>query len=463
MSTEHTYANFLASKSQLGGDSGFEPTYLPPALFPFQRHLVEWSLRKGRAALYADTGLGKTLCELSWAENVCRHTGGRVLILTPLAVAAQTVREGEKFGIEAAVSRDGQATGRITVANYERLHLFDSEDYAGVVCGESSILKHFKGRTKAAVIEFMRTRPYRLLETATPAPNDYHELGTSSEALGYLGYQDMLTRYFRKCLAARGTVGWGQKDAYSLRWHAQAAFWRWVCSWAIACRKPSDVGFPADDALYELPPLIVNQHDVKAARPAAGFLFDLPAVTLQEQREEQRRTVRERCEKAAALVQHDRPAIVWCSLNDEADLCEQLIPDSVQVSGADSLDEKESKLADFAAGGARVLVTKPKVAGLGLNFQHCAHQVCWPTHSFQTYYQCVRRSWRFGQTRPVVIDVITTDGQAKTLANLKRKEAQAAEMFAALVANMGAGQGAARTAYGDRAVEAPGWLKGGVS
>lgn len=457
MTGERAYADFLDSKSQLGEDSGFEPTFLPSSLFPFQRHLVEWAIRKGRSAIYADTGLGKTYQELCWAENVCRHTEGRVLILAPLAVGAQTVQEAQKFGMEAVASRDGTIS-RITVANYERLHYFRPDDFAGVVADESAILKHFKGKIRAQVTEFLRTRPYRLLATATPAPNDYHELGTSSEAIGGLGYQDMLTRFFKKCLAARGTVGWGQVEAYSLRSHAREAFWRWVCSWALACRKPSDLDPSYDDTAFLLPELIIRQHEVKARKAAPGFLFDLPAVTLQEQREEQRRTLKERCEKVAELVAHDQPAIVWCSLNDEADLCERLIPDSRQVAGADSLDEKEAILGDFAQGRLRVLVTKGKIAGLGLNFQHCAHQVCFPTNSWQTWYQCVRRSWRFGQTRPVVVDVITTDGQARVLANLQRKDAQASAMFDSLMRHMQEFQSVSRTSYGDKQAEVPSWL-----
>jgi hypothetical protein len=457
MSADQAYTDFLASKSQLGGDSGFEPTFLPATLFPFQRHLVEWAIRKGKAAIYADTGLGKSYQELCWAENVCRHTGGRVLILAPLAVGAQTVREAEKFGMEAVLSRDGTLS-RITVANYERLHYFRPEDFAGVVADESAILKHFKGRTKAQVTEFLRTRPYRLLATATPAPNDYHELGTSSEALGDLGYQDMLTRFFKKCLAARGTVGWGQMEAYALRSHARESFWRWVCSWARACRKPSDLDPSYDDDPFILPELITHQHEVKASQPAAGFLFDLPAVTLQEQREEQRRTIRERCEKVAELVAHDQPAIVWCTLNEESDLCEKLIPDARQVSGSQPLETKEDILTDFATGRLRVLVSKPKISGFGLNFQHCAHQVCFPTNSAQSHYQCVRRSWRFGQTRPVVIDVIVTDGQARVLANLRRKEAQMDEMFNSLIRHMRQGLAAGRTVYGERKAEVPSWL-----
>lgn len=431
------YAEFLASKSQLKCGSGFSATFLPDCLFDFQRVLVEWAVRQGRAALFADTGLGKTLMELVWAENVVQHTNQPVLLLAPLAVGQQTVKEAQRFGIDAIRSSDGRLpqVARIVVTNYERLHYFDPDSFSGVVCDESSILKNFDGKRKAAVTEFMRTRPYRLLCTATAAPNDYIELGTSSEALGEMGYQDMITRFFKKVLANRGTVGWGQVDAYRLRAHAETHFWRWVCSWSRSCRKPSDLGF--DDGPFALPPLSINLHEVKAARPAAGFLFDLPARTMSEQREEQRRTLTERIGMAASLVlAHNDPAVCWCHLNDEADELERAIPGAVQVSGADELDVKEEKLVAFGSGQIRVLVTKPKLAGFGLNWQHCAHQTCFPSYSWEAWYQSVRRCWRFGQTRPVVVDVVTTEGGANVLASLQRKQEAAEKMFDQLVAHM---------------------------
>lgn len=300
------YEDFIDRKTQVGLDHGFDPVWMPEKLFPFQRALVEWSCRKGRAAVFADCGLGKTFVQLTWAENVARKTDGRVLILTPLAVAFQTVKEGEKIGVEVIHRRDGLHAGdRIVVTNYERLHHFCPDDFDGIVCDESSILKNFDGETRKAVTDFMRKRPYRLLCTATAAPNDYVELGTSSEALGDLGSHDMLSRFFKQINdpsavarrfagASSGKVDVGGLGKYMMRPHAERDFWRWVCSWARAMRKPSDLGF--DDGLFVLPPLNVRQHVVKANRPRDGFLFDIPAVGLAEQRSDLRNTICERCQ-----------------------------------------------------------------------------------------------------------------------------------------------------------------------
>ena len=281
------YGEFLRQKSQGGADSGFTPVWMPDFLFDFQRELVEWAVRKGRAAIFADCGLGKTPMGLTWASNVARKTGKPVLYLTPLAVASQTVREAEKFGIEARQSKDGAHAGHIVVANYERLHYFSSSDFGGVVCDESSVLKSFAGERRGEITAFMRQVPYRLLQTATAAPNDYIELGTSSEALGYMGHMDMLNRFFKNDLnnSAQGRMR-GEVIKWRLKGHAETPFWRWVCSWARAIRRPSDLGFNDDGFL--LPPLHEVEHLVEANSLAAGMLFALPAVGLKEQREERR-------------------------------------------------------------------------------------------------------------------------------------------------------------------------------
>lgn len=431
------YHEFLEDKAQIGGDHGFAPVSIPSWLMDFQSALVEWATRKGRAAILADCGLGKTPMQLAWADNVARKTDGRVLILTPLAVAAQTVREGEKFGIEAHRSHNG-VPHRITVTNYERLHHFNPSDFVGAVCDESSILKSFDGTRRGEITQFMRKMPYRLLATATAAPNDYVELGTSSEALGYLGHMDMLNRFFKNDLnnSANGRMR-GEVIKWRFKGHAEKPFWRWVCSWARAIRRPSDLGY--DDAAFILPPLQEVEHLVDVRKIADGMLFPLPAAGLKEQREERRRSIEERCEKVAALVNHTgEPALVWCHLNDEGDLLERLIPDAVQVKGGDSDEAKEDRMLAFAEGKARVLVTKPKIGAWGLNFQHCAHVTFFPSHSFEQYYQGVRRCWRFGQTRPVRVDVVTTEGEVAVLKNLQRKAAQADAMFSSLVAEMNA-------------------------
>lgn len=429
------YAAFLDHKIHSGSDTGFDPVFMPDYLFDFQSALVQWAVRKGRAAIFADCGMGKTPMQLVWAENVARKTGGKVLILTPLAVGAQTVKEAAKFHIEATRSRDGGAH-RITITNYEQLHHFSPDDFKAVVCDESSILKSFDGTRRGEITAFMRKVPYRLLATATAAPNDYIELGTSSEALGYLGHMDMLNRFFKNDNNNSAT---GRKHGEAAKWrfkgHAEKPFWRWVCSWARAIRRPSDLGF--DDHAFVLPPLDQTEHLVDARTIAEGMLFAIPAATLPEQREERRRTIAERCERVADLVnQTGEPALVWCHLNDEGDALERLIPDCEQVSGNDSDDAKEGKMAAFVEGATRVLVTKPKIGAWGLNFQHCAHITMFPSHSFEQYYQAVRRCWRFGQKRPVHVDMVTTEGEQGVLANLQRKAGQADRMFSHLVEEM---------------------------
>ena len=428
------YRNFIRQKLHEGADHGFDVNFMPSSLFPFQQEMVEWSVRKGRAALFEDCGLGKTAQQLTWAENVHRNTNKPVLVLTPLAVAQQTIHEAEKFGIEATRSNDGSARG-VTVTNYEKLHHFDPNQFAGVVCDESSILKNFAGERKKAITHFMRKVPYRLLATATAAPNDYIELGTSSEALGYLGHMDMLNRFFKNDQnnSANGRM-YGEVIKWRFRGHSELPFWRWVCSWARAIRKPSDIGH--DDAGFILPPLTERQHTVEIHEPGDGMLFALPAVGLKEQREERRRTIEERCDKVAHLVDHDQPALVWCHLNDESRRLSDLIPDAVEVSGSDRDEVKEEKFLAFADGQIRVLVTKPKIGALGLNFQHCAHITFFPSHSYEQYYQGVRRCWRFGQQREVVVDVVTTEGEKEVLKNLQRKSAAADAMFERLVAEM---------------------------
>ena len=452
------YSEFLLNRTQANCGDGFAPVWEPPFLFDFQRALVDWAVRKGRAAIFADCGMGKTAMQLTWAENVVRKTGGRVLILTPLAVGAQSCAEAVKFGIEAVRSVDGKPSASITVTNYEKLHKFDPADYTGVVCDESSILKSFDGVLRGQITVFMRKLRYRLLCTATAAPNDFTELGTSSEALGYLGHMDMLGRFFKNDMGNSTGTGraYGGVAKWRFKGHAETPFWRWVCSWARAIRKPSDLGF--DDGRFVLPPLIENEHVVTAKRLRDGYLLALPAMDLNEQREERRRTIEERCERVARLVDHDKPALVWCHLNPEGDLLAKSIRGAVQVSGADSDDEKEYKLSAFASGKVRVLVTKPSIGAWGLNFQHCAHVTTFPSHSFEQYYQGVRRCWRFGQTRPVTVDIVTTDGEQGVIENLKRKSTQAEAMFANLVRLMSVHMNIDRVSHFNKKEEVPSWL-----
>ena len=452
------YEEFLSGKLHQGCDSGFDPVFLPDVLFGFQREIVSWAILKGRAAIFADCGLGKTLMQFVWAENVVRKTGGNVLILTPLAVAGQMVTEAEKFGIELKRSNDGKIQPGITVTNYEKLHHFEASQFAGVVCDESSILKSFNGARKGEITEFMKRVKYRLLATATAAPNDYVELGTSSEALGYMGHMDMLNRFFKNDQnnSATGRL-FGEQVKWRLKGHAELPFWRWVCSWARAVRKPSDLGF--DDGPFVLPSLREVDHMVEVEEIASGMLFHMPAHGLKEQRDERKRSVRERCDAVEKqVVGTGQPALVWCHGNDEGNLLEKLIPDSVQVAGSDSDEAKEEAFRGFCDGSVRVLITKPKIGAWGLNFQHCNHVTWFPSHSYEGYYQAVRRCWRFGQKRPVTVDVITTEGERAIMANMRRKSRQADEMFGRLVEQMSNAVSISRADNHKTKQQIPQWL-----
>lgn len=466
------YAAYLLRKAQLGTEDGFDPVYMPDWMFDFQSALTGWSLRGGRRAIFADCGTGKSPMQLVWSENVVRHTNKPVLIVTPLAVSHQTVREGAKFGLEVRRSDDGTIRPGINVTNYERLHLFNPADVVGTVCDESSAIKSFDGKRRLVVTEFMRRQPYRLLCTATAAPNDYIELGTSSEALGHLGHTDMLTRFFKndnntidtksRWAASGSTINGAVRHVrrdpgWRFKGHAEDGFWRWVASWARAMRRPSDLGF--DDARFILPALVQNEHLVATRTVRPGMLFDVPAIGFHEEREEQRRTINERCERVAALVNGTgAPAVAWCHLNAEGDLLAKLIPDAVQVSGSDSDDAKERAFLDFAAGNTRVIVTKGKIAAYGLNWQHCAHMTFFPSHSYEQFYQGVRRCWRFGQDKSVVVDIVTTEGGREVMANLQRKALQADAMFSRLVAHMGDAMAIKSQTEYTTPVEVPAWL-----
>lgn len=458
-----TYEEFLARRAQHADGHGFDPTSLPAHLFPFQRDLTEWAVRQGRAAIFADCGMGKTPMELAWGDEVHRHTGKPVLLLTPLAVSFQIVQEARKFGHDAAVSRNGKPSAPITVSNYEQAEKFDPNQFGGVICDESSAIKSFEGTTRAVVTELMRRMPYRLLGTATAAPNDYLELGTSSEALGELGYMDMLGRFFvndNRTATHRPMGGVGSKHAgmggYRFKGHAETPFWQWVASWARAIRKPSDYGY--DDGAFILPDLIERSHIVEANRPKEGTLFDVPAVGLAEEREENRRTLTERCEQAAVTLADATAGVAWCHLNGESSLLARLIPGAVEVTGSDTPDEKEEKLLAFSSGQVRVLVTKPVIGAWGLNWQHAHRMTYFPSHSYEQYYQAVRRMWRFGQTQPVTVDVITTEGGRNALANLQRKSRQADTMFASLIAHMNEALTIQRATDHTNRIELPSWL-----
>lgn len=417
-------------------------------------------------------GMGKTIVELAWAENVARRTNKPVLILTPLAVSHQMVREADKFGIEAYRSADGCRMPNITVTNYERLDKFDPDDYAGAVLDEASIVKHWSGATQKAVTRFLSKMPYRLLGTATPSPNDYIEMGTLSEALGDLTYTDMLATFFRQLsddekkkrataddiihsrrLSWRVIQSFGQ---WVMRPHAFEPFWKWVSSWARACRKPSDLG-DFDDGRFVLPPLNRRDHTVVPRRPPEGFLFTIPAFGLNQERAERRRTLDERSELVVELTEGSDAAVVWCHLNPEGDRLEADIRGAVQVKGSQSMEEKEERILAFLSGQARVLVTKPKIAGMGLNLQHCAHVVTFVTHSWEQFYQCYRRCYRFGQDRPVTLDVISTEGELNVKKNMDRKEKLSVQMFDSVIRYMNEALSVENENY-TLSTEVPQWL-----
>ena len=435
------YQDFLKQKLSIKTQSKFDDNLkLNDKLFDFQKDLVQWSLGMGRSAIFADCGLGKSFIELEWAIQIVRKTNKNVLLITPIAVGEQMLREAGKFGIEDVTrSRDGKINSKITITNYERLHYFNPEDFIGVILDESSILKNFKGAVKNQFNIFVRKIQYRLLATATAAPNDFVELGTSSEALGYLGYMDMLGKFFKNDQnnCANNTRGrFTEATKWRLKGHSHDAFWRWVTSWARAIRRPSDLGY--QNKGFDLPQLNEIEHNLGIARtPNEGYLFTLPANGLKEVRDERRHTINERCEKAASIANSTKYfCVVWCNLNDEGDLLEKMIPDAVQVSGRDSDDSKEEKLINFSSGKIRVLVTKPKIGAWGLNWQHCNNVVFFPAYSYEQYYQAIRRCWRFGQLKPVNAHLIYTEGDHGAMENLRRKQHQADEMFTRLVAEM---------------------------
>lgn len=401
---------------------------LPEGLFDFQRVLVTWALRRGRAAIFADTGLGKTRMQLAWADAVHRETGHDVLILAPLAVAAQTAAEGDGIGVAVRQCRDGaEVQPGITITNYDRLHRFDTSRFGAVVLDESSVIKHHTSKTLAMLLDAFEQTPFKLCATATPAPNDWTELGTHAQFLGICTQVEMLSEYF--------VHDGGDTQTWRLKGHAREQFWRWVASWSALVRKPSDLGF--DDTRYNLPALRVSQHTTETdAEPEAGMLFALEANTLSERRKARRDSLDARVKACADMVNADQqPWIVWCDLNAEGDALRAAIPDAVEIRGSDDSDVKEQRLIDFAAGRIRVLITKPSIAGFGLNWQHCARMAfVGVTDSWESYYQAVRRCWRFGQKREVEVHIFASDLEGAIVSNLQRKERDAKAMADSLSA-----------------------------
>jgi len=432
------YEQFLESKKHSIGNFGFKPNYIPNIAFDFQKEIISRAVEKGRMAVFADTGLGKTLIQLSIANNIVRETNGKVIILTPLAVAFQFILEAEKLGIDdIEYSKDGTHTKSIVVCNYERLHYFNSKDFKGCILDESSILKNFDGKIKNQITSFIKKMPYRFLSTATPSPNDFIELGTSSEALGYMGYMDMLGKFFKNnnSSVAKQTRNIGEK--YYLKPHAERDFFAWVNQWSIMVKMPSDLGYSNDR--YLLPELIVNNHVVEntSTLDASGQMSIIvkEAKTFHEIKHEQRQTLEERCEKGVSLAK-DKTSVYWCNLNDESSLIKELDPEAQEIKGSMSIDKKEDILINFAKGNIDRIITKAKMTGMGLNWQHCNHSVFFPTYSYEQYYQAIRRFWRFGQTKDVTIDMVTSTGQKRVLEALQQKTDKAIHLYENLVKNV---------------------------
>jgi len=420
------YTEFIRSKARVIEDCGFAMPDGYDYLYPFQRSLVEFACKRGRSALYCDCGLGKTPMQLSWADAVVNHAGP-VLILTPLAVSEQTKREADKFGIEAYHSREGDISDRITITNYERLHKYKPGYFSGIVLDESSILKNYAGKYRQAITDFMQGIPYRLLCTATPAPNDHMELGTSSEALGIMKRKEMLSVFF--------THDSGDTNKWILSGHAKDPFWEFMAQWSRAVRKPSDCG-DYDDTEFSLPDMRMVQHTLPS-KPVGDRLFAVEAVTLAEQRAERRATMTDRCDKVAEIANaNDEPFIAWCALNDESAMLKDKISGAVEICGSDSDAEKERKMLGFSDGSIRAIVTKPSIAGFGMNWQHCNRMSFFPSHSHEQFYQASRRCWRFGQKREVECHIVTTEAEVSVTKNMQRKERLADEMFDGIVSGM---------------------------
>lgn len=455
------YATFLREKLSRVPPTGLSTfSSLPEPMFPHAVALTEWALRRGRAAIFADTGLTKTRMQLAWADVVHRDAGHDVLILAPLAVAEQTVAEGARIGVAVTHAREPeQVRPGLNITNYDRLHKLDPSKFGGVVLDESSIIKHHESKTLQRLLDAFAQTPFKLCATATPAPNDWTELGTHAEFLGICTQQEMLSEFF--------VHDGGETQKWRLKGHARADFWRWVSQWGAMVRRPSDLGY--DDGPFSLPPLSVRAHVVGTnAEAEEGKLFALEARTLSERRKARRASMAQRVGACAEMVNADnQPWVVWCDLNDESTMLTQSIVGAVEIQGKHDADLKEQRLRDFAEGRARVLVSKPSICGWGLNWQHCARiAFVGVTDSWEAYYQAVRRCWRFGQTRPVDVHIFASELEGAIVANLQRKEADALAMSEALSAETRdavrksvLGQSRQSNVYDANAiVKAPSWL-----
>lgn len=466
-----SYADFLAAKSPVAPPSGMDSApFLAPHLKPFQRAITEWSLRRGRAAIFAGTGLGKTLMQLSWARAVAAHSFGRVLILCPLAVAEQTVAEASKFGIGGVryAADPSAVTTDIVVTNYERFEKFDISDFSGIVLDESGIIKSQDGATRTMLTEACIETPWKLCCTATPAPNDYAELGQHAEFLGVMTAKEMLAMYFVHDGGIRADDDKAGADGWRLKRHAERDFWRWLASWSVMVRHPADLGF--DEPGYDLPALNLEQITVAADyKPTGGMLFPMPASTLGERIGVRKDTAEARVAATVEIVAREPGEfwLIWCNLNSEADAIERMLPSALQVAGRHPVETKVSRLLGFKEGKPPILISKPSLAGHGMNWQHCSRMAfVGLTDSFEQVYQAIRRCWRFGQARPVDVYFVASELEGAVVANLRRKEKAFDAMLDAMAGHMRdlmreqvIGGRVATTAYNPTIpMEVPAWL-----
>ena len=433
------YLKFLENKKHSIGDFGFKANYIPDCAFDFQEYVIKKAIKKGRSAIFLDTGLGKTLVQLAIAKNIINHTNKKVLILTPLAVGFQFIKEAKERKItdDIEISKNGKHTKKIVVCNYERLHYFNETDFECVILDESSILKNFDGKIKNNITSFIKKIPYRFLSTATPSPNDFIELGTSSEALGYMGYMDMLGKFFKNNQNSVDSTNRNIGEKFYLKPHAEKNFFAWVNQWSIMAKMPSDLGF--SDEKYILPELILNKHVVKnnSLLEIDGQIqmFNRPAKNFNEIRSEVKQTIDKRCEKALELAK-GKTSVYWVNRNEESRILRENDKEAVEIIGSQSIDKKEEILKAFADGDIKRLITKAKMTSMGLNWQHCNHSVFFPTYSYEQYYQAIRRFWRFGQKNDVTIDMVISDGQTRVLEALEQKTQKAIQLHKNLTQNV---------------------------
>lgn len=416
VSTDMDYEKFLKRKEITIENTGFEPDYLNANLFDFQRDIVRWALCKGKAALFEDTGLGKTIQQLAWADAVAKHENGRVLILAPLAVSKQTAKEASKFGIQCTLCEsDGDVRDGVNITNYEKIHHFNTDQFCGVVLDESSILKSYSGKTTGEMISRFRFTPYKLACTATPSPNDFTELGNHAEFLNVMTMNEMLSMFFIN--DSSSGIGW------RLKGHSVSDFFKWIAEWAIMIKSPADLGF--DASKYKLPALRI--HNIVTESPSKeGMLFAMPAETLQERRQARKDSLEVRVQRSKEITDKtDEQVLIWCNYNDESEALKKAIKDSYEVKGSDTPEHKENGMIGFSEGKVKYLISKPSICGFGMNWQNCHQMIfCGLSDSYEQFYQAIRRCYRFGQTEEVDVYVITSEAESSILENIKAKQAR---------------------------------------